>query len=326
MGKCLVTKINAVVKDEMIPKVGEVILPLKTARKWLGTIEYATGKEGSLRIIGEGTFASSSDNGSTLIPTQKEFKVLKYGNLKEIEWIANAVPGKTWIAFDNKYDIIRLKGFYCQSISAIKYSKNIQEIENYEVQADISDLPSNLNALSRAVFYNGIKGSILPLCKASNINALQVFGDFDSFDISNLAGLTKLKTLYLTSHNLHGDIGVLANMPELDDLDIYGTVSGDIGKLPPMLPFFECKNFVNSKFTWSTERPSSACILALSRTNLGNYVDAMLINQAKCTYREAPSGKPWYHSISVIGTRTSASDAALQTLQGKGYTVSVAST
>ena len=31
----------------------------------------------------------------------------------------------------------------------------------------------------------------------------------------------------------------------------------------------------------------------------------------------------WYKTISLIGTRTSASDAAVQTLQSKGYTVSI---
>ena len=31
----------------------------------------------------------------------------------------------------------------------------------------------------------------------------------------------------------------------------------------------------------------------------------------------------WYKTISLIGNRTSASDAAVQTLQSKGYTVSI---
>ena len=59
-------------------------------------------------------------------------------------------------------------------------------------------------------------------------------------------------------------------------------------------------------------------IISLPYAKMGNYIDAMLINQAKCQ-ASTSSNK----TISVNGTRTSASDAAIQTLQSKGYTVSV---
>ena len=48
----------------------------------------------------------------------------------------------------------------------------------------------------------------------------------------------------------------------------------------------------------------------------------MLQDQAQCV-STAPSGNVQYKTIAVKGTRTSASDAALSTLQGKGYTVIV---
>ena len=49
----------------------------------------------------------------------------------------------------------------------------------------------------------------------------------------------------------------------------------------------------------------------------------MLINQAKCNVGFTSSDQSWFKAITVHGNRTSASDEAIQTLQGKGYTISV---
>ena len=92
------------------------------------------------------------------------------------------------------------------------------------------------------------------------------------------------------------------------------TLTGDVSKL--------LKNggqvlFNKEKLTWSN-RPSDYKILAIS-ANLGNNVDTMLTDQAKLD-----AGDTYYQKvISVKGTRTSASDAAVTTLQGKGFTISV---
>ena len=52
-------------------------------------------------------------------------------------------------------------------------------------------------------------------------------------------------------------------------------------------------------------------------------VDKMLVNQAKCQVGFNSNSPSWYKTIQIIGARTSASDAAVQTLQSKGYTVSI---
>ena len=49
-------------------------------------------------------------------------------------------------------------------------------------------------------------------------------------------------------------------------------------------------------------------------------IDKMLQDQAKCQTSSTASVRK---IIEVIGTRTSTSDAAVQTLQSKGYTVSI---
>ena len=48
-----------------------------------------------------------------------------------------------------------------------------------------------------------------------------------------------------------------------------------------------------------------------------------ICNQAKCNVGFISSDPSWFKAIKVHGTRTSASDEAIQTLQSKGYTISV---
>ena len=79
---------------------------------------------------------------------------------------------------------------------------------------------------------------------------------------------------------------------------------------------------INSTFTWGT-RPSSAKILAIDgRAKIEN-IDKMLQDQAQCVVGFSSGDNQAHKTISVTGNRTSASDAAVQTLQSKGYTVSI---
>ena len=70
--------------------------------------------------------------------------------------------------------------------------------------------------------------------------------------------------------------------------------------------------------TWSS-RKSSAKIISMPSYLITDNIDKMLQDQAQCqAYVTSP-----YKTIVAKGTRTSASDAAVQTLQSKGYTVSI---
>ena len=98
----------------------------------------------------------------------------------------------------------------------------------------------------------------------------------------------------------------------------YSKLTGDLAILPDVCNEVATYFDKGSVFTWST-RPSSAYIIALGGAPLPSNVDKMLQDQAQCKV-----GTPTKKVISVIGTRTSASDAAVATLQQKGYTVSIA--
>ena len=77
-----------------------------------------------------------------------------------------------------------------------------------------------------------------------------------------------------------------------------------------------------STFTWSN-RPTSANILALEGGVKVDNVDKVLNNLMNCQVGYTSSDPNYYKVISLKGTRTSESDAAVQALQSKGYTVSI---
>ena len=103
-----------------------------------------------------------------------------------------------------------------------------------------------------------------------------------------------------------------------NNLALWGNTSTLTGDVSKMLKDGGQVLFSGETFTWSN-RPSDYKILAIGGCNLGTNVDQMLIDQAKLD-----AGDTYYQkNIDVKGTRTSASDAAVTTLQGKGFTISV---
>lgn len=106
------------------------------------------------------------------------------------------------------------------------------------------------------------------------------------------------------------------NLEAIVDESIY---SGDVSTLPAkVLEFHGVGNL-----QWLGTRPSTSMIMSMPNTggypcNFGDYLDAMLINQANCT--------SWPDGVKVIrvnGNRTAASDAAVATLKQLGWTIIV---
>ncbi len=137
----------------------------------------------------------------------------------------------------------------------------------------------------------------------------------------NTSSISKLEALVGgTFKNLEGDISKLSSLKRLNFIWLpTAKVNGDLATLPAHFYFISTEGDVS--FTWGT-RPPTSSIIAISGAPRIDNVDKMLKDQAQCV-SAAPSGNVQHKIISVKGTRTSASDAALSTLQGKGYTVSV---
>ena len=127
----------------------------------------------------------------------------------------------------------------------------------------------------------------------------------------------------ISSSKVSGDIAniyfaIKGTTKELN-LAYCNNLSGDLASLPNNILFLNC-SYSNSKFTW-TKGSSRTNILACVYLCCTN-IDDMLNDMANMT-ASFISQETYHKTISLIGTRTSASDAAVQTLQSKGYTVSI---
>ena len=173
-----------------------------------------------------------------------------------------------------------------------------------------------------------------------NLNSTNLSGDIDS-----LKNLTNLNELQISTTNLSGDIANLKNLTALTNLIFHNTLisgdisnvyfafttkkeinvalcnnlSGDLASLPNNILYINSDRG-NSKFTW-TKGSTRTNILACTHVCCDN-IDDMLNDMASMTAAFVGQ-EPQYKSISLVGTRTSASDVAVQTLQSKGYTISV---
>ncbi len=182
-----------------------------------------------------------------------------------------------------------------------------------------------LTSLATIVLYGDSIGDLSSLKDITSLTEISLYNMQNvTGDISSLKNLNPNSLVLNYLNNITGDVSNLTNMSNLKTLELKGSkVTGDLAKLPVKVQYASFSD-VTSRFTW-TERSESANIVTLAgNVYLGEYVDAMLKNQARCIGKPL-SADPWNTTISCVGKRTSASDEAITTLQGKGYTVSITS-
>ena len=174
-----------------------------------------------------------------------------------------------------------------------------------------------------------------------DINSNNVTGD-----ISSLKNMTAMANLGINSNNVTGDISSLKNMTALTTISGTLFIKGKAEELKMLssLTSFNCLNAVNkgdfgdiatlpasfvylfigsnASISW-TSRPSTSKIIGIFGSPKLSNIDKMLQDQAQCVTGIDSSTAEFRKSITATGTRTSASDAAVQTLQSKGYTVSI---
>lgn len=207
-------------------------------------------------------------------------------------------------------------------ISSLAGMTGLKYLDLYKTQCsgDISNLTGMTGLKYLSIGDTRVSGDISSLAGMTELTTLSLFNTQCSGDISSLAGLKKLETLTYANTNIVTDIAKLSGLSNLRTLRLEGkNSSGDLSKAPANIYGI----FGNGNFTWDTERPSGSTIFGMSTPKLKDNVDKMLINLAKCTKSDSSPSDTSNFVISVYGTRTSASDSAVQTLQSKGYTVSI---
>ena len=290
MINCLITKLKGTVNNSNIPKIGELIIGIKvTGKDRFISLESEIGQ--IVTIYGDSYFMNSSN--------QKEGNTLGIGTMSMNSYVADK---NGTMSFPNKYAIKKIQGDVFED-------------------TDISELAFNdsLQILVSDAFYGDLKH----LSNKTGLVEINLSNKATSGDIAALKPCTKVSKIFLSSSAIYGDISCFYAASALNQLTIdEAKLTGDISLLPSGLLYFRSYNG-KSIFTWDNERKADSSIIGLYNINLGNDVDKMLINQAKCTVKELGDNPSWFRAIIVFGTRTSASDEAITTLQGKGYTVSV---
>ena len=324
MTKCLVTKLNGSISNQEILKLGEVRIKIHRVANPRGSTQklyVLFNQDTKLEIIGDGYFTDvnlSLNKGKTLVVK---------GNIDADVYVSN---GDFILSISNKYALKTLSDIGTNKdveINFLKYSTALTNLSlnNSKVSGDIADL-KNLTALTTLSMNNSkVSGDIADLKNLTALTTLNLYNTLVSGDIADLKNLTALTTLSLCNFatNIIGDIGSLHSLESLKTISLQSSqLSGDLANLPTSCIFISLKNDAGSTLTWGT-RPSSAKIIAVEGNAKLENIDKMLQDQAQCQVGFVSGSEQYLKTISVVGTRTSASDAAVATLQQKGYTVSI---
>ncbi|QES88878.1 hypothetical protein [Rhizosphaericola mali] len=295
-------------------------------------------------------FMTSATSGDNLGTT----KTVTGGTTGNVGLIIKFALGTTTISFDNKHGIAGI-GFLTGDVpmllaqsgtaqssiyvkfdmSVCKYMTNLVSfIGAYmDLYGDLSLFAtrtlSNFSILNGANSNVNVLGDIANLFKNNKAFAEVGFGSPNANIYGDLSALNGVTTsisydLCAIAGQITGSISYLAGLTpnRLYLTNITGgTLTGDIGKLNASVRLV---SFVSAatKLTFSSFT-SRTYILAVnsgtfaSSTDLDNF----LIAQAALTLYTGSTGD--YIKINVNGTRTSASDAAVTTIKGKGVTVIV---
>ena len=350
MGKCLITKLNGIVSNNELLKIGEMRMRIAKVENPTDATQGFTisvNKPVVLKIVDNGYFTDK-----TLAVNKGKTITLNVGS--NGVWVSN---DNVEVAILDKYSITGLSILYPSQTSAdygrnkyfnlsdLKYSTALTYLNfaNSQVTGDIANL-KGLTALTYLSVYNSqVTGDIVNLKNLTALTSLGLSNTNVTDDIVNLKNLTALTSLGLSNTNVTGDIVNLKNLTALTSLGLSNTnvtgdivnlknltrlgkelmlkglnLSGNIGDLPNEVLFVTNKDG-KGNFTWTTS--SRTNILAMENIACDN-IDKLLQDMSKMNANFA--GQQAYHKIiSLIGTHTSAADAAVQALQSKGYTVSI---
>lgn len=345
MNKCLITKLNGSVTNDELLKIGEIRIHVKScpspSDKTQG-IAISSIKETTLTIVGDGYF---TDN--TLSENKGKIYNLPAHTLTDI-FVSN---GDFDISISDKYslDILSLKSSVSDSlpdyhyfdIENLCYSKEIMELNfsGNSVSGNIDTLASLTRVTKIHIEDSPIFGNVSFLKDMVNLKEVKLYGMRFVGNFSSFSQCAKLKAAFLTGTNINGDISVFGSLLNLDTLHLsYGTgdisslknlsqlkqivcsgkLSGDLSQLPASTFSVFCNS--SSSFSW-TNRPNTSYILGIAGCPHIDDLDNMLQNEAEC--KAIDTSVESNKTIDISGTRTSASDAAVTTLQQKGYTVSI---
>lgn len=300
MSDCLVTKLKGVVNDDNIGHMGDIHIPFSKSVTGNAATNFTTNAEKpfSVVVVGDGNILDSGGQ-----------------SLGKTHTYAGGVAANIYLD-ENVNEVILRAGY---GITSVSCTADIYKTTGTLLITDIAK-QRKITVLSvRGRTGLTIRGALSDLSALTAIKELAVMDqDNVTGDLSDVKFAKSLVSLVLSNcPNIGGDISALSELNLLTTINIgYSTAFyGDLSALSPSVRYISSTR--GGVFTWVKGRDTSSPIPRMIDVNLGSYVDAALINLAQCVNTETT------RSISLIGTRTSASDAAVATLQSMGWTVTV---
>lgn len=307
MRKCFITKMNGSTGSADLPVIGKIRIKLldKTNDNHSNSQGYIQVENSTIEWAGEEKPVSTETNSYTIYFKQPKSGVVYCSDKKNVTSITTS-----WMyAADVKFEDLNK---YCRNLTTL-------DLNNSEQTGDLSEI-ADLRLTRLYLSHSKVTGDITSLPNRNLLTILDISNNktisVNTQDFSICTGLTNLN---LIDSMATGDIANLSTLTNLEKLDVKNTsVSGDLSSLAGLSKLFYFTNW-NLQNTWSSQdlRPSSSKIISGQfRFATATDTDNFLINMAKC---QATDIKQIYFQQSH---RTSASDAAVSTLQGKGYTLS----
>lgn len=311
MGKCFITRLNGSVTNDTLPILGAIRVNV-------------FGKENSAnKVSGNFTFDGSKCNwkgtsGCTL-PSYPDYELNRYN-------VVTTKEAKGLILLTDKYSVKDIDISYgyggCVKLSDLSYCKKLYNlaISNSYQEGDLSEI-SDLNLKKLSVAKSKITGSLDSLSKMTSLTSIDISHTSISGDIANLAGNKNISIVNIESNHVYGSLSSLIGCSKISKIYSMNNsvVEGNLEDFANHANLIVFQSFVISN-TWSSEslRPSNMPkIIISSGFKTTTDTDNFLKNMAKCS-DEGVDSKTFFFGNSH---RTSASDAAVKTLQAAGYTL-----
>lgn len=309
MGKCLVTRLNGIVADESLLRIGEMVVEVEDVNANSVLFNAFKGSVSCDRSFMLGTETVNANEKRSLDNDWIDIKSIDAGSYR--------------FHFFDKYSIY---GFI-QKVSKASYNglcflkkANMIDIKTSDY-FDISNIASS-TSLERLSLGGKVAGDISCLSGLNALTLLNLAGDTYG-DISSIRSKTTMATLRISNSNFSFNSDKLKEFSALSSFIYEGRTAVDFGDIATLGENFKYIDLdTMAKIKWTT-RNSPSKIISIGHNPALDNIDKMLQDQAKCETGITSSTASWMKVITARGTRTSASDAAVQTLQSKGYTVAV---
>ena len=331
MNKCFITKLPSSVDNDNLPVLGQLKISWLKQNNLTNNDARAIGLATNDSIVVKVSGAHLTDN--TLTSNLGNTKTITAAN--GFVWLYVSNDTDATLTIDNKYALTQInapkqadgENSIYFDIKDIKYCTNLTALilSHTQVSGDISAVSKLTNLTHLDLSSTQVSGDISAVSKLTNLIAINLSHTQVSGDISAVSKLTNLTALNLSHTQVSGDIDNLAALSKLiDNINLKDlALTGDMSKIPAGVYIISQNGRkVTTNFTWTANGRQNATLLAMEGAIPFDTasMDNMLIDQATCTFKGKDS-QPLTKIISVKGTRTSASDAAVTAIQSKGITI-----